>query len=262
MLKCTRCKKEKDEKEFETDGKIYKNCNLCRENNRKNKLKNKNDPDKKSIKNENIKLWKENNKKRTQLYNQHYNDLKNGIESDWNKILDENGLEKDNIKDKPSPHRKPHYKNEEETEGKDCSVCKSWKSLEKYCKSKDSWDHLRTTCNDCLSEYRKKNKDHMTEYNKKYWIKTMDKQKEKSKLWREKNKEYIRLKRKEYRKLYGIEIDKKQWQKRKNNKEWKIKNNIVRRLAENKKLKTNINYKLKQNVSRRIRDVLFNQCLI
>ena len=262
MLKCTRCRKEKDEKEFETDGKIYKNCNLCRENNRNNKLKNKNDPEKVNTKNENIKLWKENNKKRTQLYNQHYNDLKNGIESDWNKILDENGLEKDNIKDKPSPHRKPHYKNEIEIEGKDCSACKSWKSLEKYCKSKDSWDHLRTTCNDCLSEYRKKNKDHMTEYNKKYWIKTMDKQKEKSKLWLEKNKEYIRLKRKEYRKLYGKEIDKKQWQKRKNNTIYKIKFRLCRNKREKEKRKNDPNFKLKQNVSRRIRDVLFNQCLI
>ena len=191
MIKCSKCRKEKEEKEFEFNNKILKNCNECREYQKNNRLKNMEDPEKKKLKNEQTKLWKEKNKKRTELYNKHLRDLENGIESDWNKILEENGMEINNCIGKPSPHRKLHTKNEEGIDGKDCSACKEWKPLDKYCKSKNSWDNLRTTCNDCLTLKRQENKERMTEYNKKYWIKTMDKQKEKSKLWREKNKEYI-----------------------------------------------------------------------
>jgi hypothetical protein len=117
---------------------------------------------------------------------------------------------------------------------------------------------LRNECNDCLTEYRKKNKQYTIQYNKQYWLKTQDDQKEKNKIWRQNNQEHIKEKQKEYREIYGKEIDKKQWAKRKNDEEYKKKFKLYRNKYEKEKRKNDINFKLKQNVGRRIREVLTN----
>ena len=159
---------------------------------------------------------------------------------------------------KPSPKRKNHIFNNEGIEGKECSSCKDWKQLDLYYKNNVNWDKLRHECNDCLKLSRQKNKEKITDYNKIYWLKTQHEQKEKNKLWRENNKEQIKEKMKEYRLLHGKEIDKKQWQQRKNDEKYKLKQAIYRRKFEIVKRKTDINFKLKQNISRRIRELLKN----
>ena len=256
-LCCTRCKKEKEEISFKNDkNKIYKQCNDCREYNRNKKKENETENTEK--KQEANKKWKEENKERIRLYNQHQRDLKLGKESNWEEILKENGLGENKVIGKPSPHRKEHSFNEEGVEVKECSSCKLWKNVELYCKNKNSWDHLRNECNDCLSEYRIKNKEKKTEYNKQYWLKTQEEQKEKNKIWRENNQEHIKEKQKEYREIHGKEIDKKQWEKRKNDEEYKTKFKLYRNKLEQEKRKYDVQFKLKQNISRRIRDLLTN----
>jgi len=254
---CMRCKKEKESEEFTNEQqKIFEQCNICREDTRKKKQL-KYDLSKKS----NI-TWKDKNQERIKLYKQHQTDLRLGKESNWEQVLLENGLELNNSIGKPSPKRKEHIFDENGNEGKECSCCKEWKKLDLYCKNKYSWDNLRHECNHCLTEYRKKNKERMTEYNKKYWEKTQEEQKEKSKIWRQNNQEHIKEKYKEYRLLHGKEIDKKQWQKRKNDEEYRSKHNDYINKLHAEKRKTDINFKLKQNVSRRIREVLTNFSLI
>lgn len=254
---CNRCKKEKDETCFKNDkNKLFKQCSDCREYNRNKKKEI--EPNQVNKKQETNKKWKEENKVRIHLYNQHQRDLKAGKESNWEQILKENELEENKVIGKPSPHRKQHSFNEEGIEGKECSSCKSWKKLELYCKNKNTWDQLRHECKECLSETRKKNKEQKTEYNKQYWLKTQEEQKEKNKIWRENNQEHIKEKQKEYRQINGKEIDKKQWEKRKNDEEYKKKQAISRRKYENEKLKTDVQYKLKKNMRRRIREMLTN----
>lgn len=255
--KCSRCRHEKVDSEFmNEDHKIFKQCNKCREYKRQQKEDN--DSSINNTKSEANKKWKEENKERIQLYNEHRRDIKAGKESNWEQILLENGLEVNSVVGKPSARRKEHIFDENGNEGKECSACKEWKKIDLYCKNKYTWDNLRRECNDCLSEYRKENKDKKTEYNKKYWEKTQEEQKEKNKIWRENNQEHIKEKNKEYRLLHGKEIDQKQWEKRKNDEGYLKKQAIRRKEHDKNKRKNDINFKLKQNVSRRIREVLTN----
>jgi len=254
---CSRCKKEKEESCFknEKNSKIYKQCKECRDYNKNKKLYDEN-------KEENSKKWKEENKERVHLYNLYQKNLKEGKESNWEQILLDHGLEVNKVIGKPSPHRKQHIFNENGEEGKECSSCKLWKKVEFFCKSSQNWDGLRHDCNDCLAETRKKNKDKISEYNKKYWLETQEQQKEKNKIWRENNQEHIKEKLKEYRAIHGKEIDKKQWENRKNDEDYKQKQTIRRREYENNKLKTDICFKLKKNMRKRIREMLMDFSLV
>lgn len=141
------------------------------------------------------------------------------------------------------------------TEGKWCGKCKQYIDVTNFCKAK-TWDGLRSTCNDCLHADRVANKAKITEYNKKNWQKTMARQKETNKKWRSENKEYIAEKHKEWRAVNGKEFDKKTWQKRKNDPEYKAKYNAYRREYDKMKRKTDPCFKIKTNFMRRLREVI------
>ena len=73
------------------------------------------------------------------------------------------------------------------------------------------------------------------------------------------NKEYIKNKNKQWREINGKEQDKKDYQKRKNDPNYKVKHNEYRLNYEKNKRAVNINFKLKQNISRRIREFIKNK---
>ena len=118
--------------------------------------------------------------------------------------------------------RKEHVVIEEIT-GKNCSKCKDWKPLETYNKSSSHWDGLKVTCMDCYSEYREKNKERMTEYNKKYWVKTKEERTEKHREWKDKNRDRVNEYKRKYQRI---------WEKfqRKTNPQFKITKNLRCRL--------------------------------
>ena len=87
---------------------------------------------------------------------------------------------------------------EEGIEKKRCCKCQTYRSLDTYNYSKQTWDNLRPECKVCLTEKRIHNKEKMTEYNKKYWERTKEEQLEKCKKWREANKDYVKEKMKEW----------------------------------------------------------------
>lgn len=156
--------------------------------------------------------------------------------------------------------RKQH-KTIEGTELKHCNKCNEWRELEQYNKSKQSWDGLRHYCKICLKVKRKNSKEQITKYNKKYWQKTKVQQTQKHKIWYSKNKEHI----KQYNYKYRYESGKLE-QIRKQNKEYCKKRRLdpkyqeyyknYRKKYDKMKRKTDINFKLKQNISRRIRELI------
>ncbi len=184
MEKCVRCNKEKKEDEFiDAKGVKRKQCADCRFKSSAVT------EDKLEKKRAQAKAWRDKNKERVRLYNEHQRKLANGEESVWEEIKEEKNIE-NNVVGKPSPHRKLHtFVNG--IEGKPCSKCKTWKSLESFNNLKSSWDGLRTECKDCLHLYRVGNKENMTEYNKEYWIKTKERQTERHKIWKDNNKEHL-----------------------------------------------------------------------
>lgn len=68
------------------------------------------------------------------------------------------------------PLRIPH-KHINGVEHKKCCRCAEWKKLTDFNKDKNSRDKLRCNCKLCLVAERKKRKQYITEYNKKYWKK-------------------------------------------------------------------------------------------
>lgn len=144
-------------------------------------------------------------------------------------------------------------------EKKWCGKCKSFQSLETFNNCAKSWDKLRPTCKLCLSKDRSENKDKMTEYNKKYWVKTKDIQIEKNKIWRENNKERVAENYKAYRALHGKEIDKRQYEKRKNDPEYRAKYNAYRINYDKNKRTNDISFRVKENIKRRIREIIQNR---
>jgi len=216
MEKCVRCNKKKNTDDFvDAKGVIRKQCVDCRTRLSANMTE-----DKLDKKRAWTKAWRDKNKERVRLYNEHYRKVENYENSDWNKIKEEKNIQ-DNVVGKPSPHRKPHIF-VDGTEGKTCSKCKTWKSLTSYNKMSKSWDGLRTDCKDCLEEYRAGRKEEMTEYNKEYWVKTKDIQTEKHKIWKEENKQHVN----EYSRLYA----KKNYEKDIQNVQYKLKKNLRCRL--------------------------------
>ncbi len=216
MEKCVRCNKEKNINDFiDAKGIIRKQCVDCR-----TKLSANMSEDRLDKKRAQAKAWRDKNKERVRLYNEHQRKLANGEESVWEEIKEEKNIE-DNVVGKPSPHRKPHTF-VDGVEGKSCSKCKNWKSLESFNNLQSSWDGLRTECKDCLSEYRAGRKEEMREFNKQYWVKTKDIQTERHKKWKEENREHVN----EYSRLYA----KKNYKKDMQNVQYKLKKNLRCRL--------------------------------
>lgn len=197
MSKCVRCNKEKNDDEFiGLRGQPTRQCKDCRF---RNKAFSEEQVNKKR---EQCRAWREKNVERIKLYNQHKRKNADGFASDWNEIKKENNIQ-NNIIGKPSTNRKLHSYIDG-IEGKSCSRCKQWKVLMSFNKMTKSWDGLRTECKDCLHEYRMARKEHMTEYNKEYWIKTKDIQLKKHKIWKEANKNHINEYRKNYAKVWRL----------------------------------------------------------
>jgi hypothetical protein len=141
-------------------------------------------------------------------------------------------------------------------EKKRCGKCEQYHSLDNFPKCNKSWDKLRNTCKSCLREDNVKNKEKRTEYNKRYWVETKESQTQRHKEWVANNKEHIATKNKEYREIHGKEIDKRDWQKRKDDPVYKKKYLEYRKKYDKKKRETDINFKLKTNIGRRIREIL------
>lgn len=181
--------------------------------------------------------------------------------TDWAKVKKENNII-DQCKGQPSPHRIPH-ETINGVVGKKCCRCKEWHPLTEYGKLSSHWDKLRSDCKPCLKKQNEQNKEKRTAYNKQYWQKTMDAQKEKSKQWRENNPERVKENMKrwlennvEYKKQKDKEYRKANYEKFKEiHRMWmkqhyhKLKNTpeLSGKFAE---------YKIKYNTSRRIREFL------
>ena len=141
---------------------------------------------------------------------------------------------------------------EDEVEKKRCCTCKIYQPLENYNSCKGSWDKLRPKCKKCLHLVRMKNKERMTNYNKKYWQKTQESQKTRHKKWRENNVEHRKEYNKKWRMKNGEACDKREWQKRKNDPIHKEKQKRYRI----ERCKTDPGYKLGFDVRCRIRQAL------
>lgn len=148
-------------------------------------------------------------------------------------------------------------------ETKHCSSCKVYYTLDQYNYDKSTWDNLRRECKNCLKEYRKKNKERMTEYNKKYWQDTKEEQQEKNKKWREANPERVKelnkkwlLENAEYKKAYDKKYaEEHKEQKKQYMKLWNQKNYFkLKSLPENQEKFSQL--QVKSNISRRIREIL------
>jgi hypothetical protein len=142
MNKCTGCRKEHTLEHFMKNNKLLKKCIKCRTEN---------------------KIWKENNKERIFLYNNLYRHNKT---DKWKEIKEQNNI-KDIVKGKPSKYRVLH-ETIENIIGKKCCSCKNWTPLDNYNYSKNHWDYLRNDCKDCLSKWRKKNREKINEKFKYY----------------------------------------------------------------------------------------------
>ena len=105
-------------------------------------------------------------------------------------------------------------------ECKTCTVCCQEKLIGEFSKDKQKWDGLYPQCKSCvkikMDKWAFENKDHLTEYHKKYNKENKQKRKEyrvKTKdhiasymrRWREKNKDHI----KQYDKMYHNTVEKK-----------------------------------------------------
>ena len=173
---CTQCKVTREISLFINDKeRECKTCEKCRERSLKSREK------RSEIQKKYNKEWRQKNKERVKLYNKSYREDK-----DWSVVKQE-----EKIVDAPKISRRKEHVVIEEITGKNCSKCKDWKPLERYNKSSSHWDGLKVTCMDCYSEYREKNKERMTEYNKKYWVETKEEQTEKHRQWKDKNRDHI-----------------------------------------------------------------------
>ena len=198
MIKCSRCKKEKDDIEFINGSKVLKECQECR---LKKKIA--------------IKAWKDKNKERISEYNKIVNSKekvvktillrKKNTEEEYQKFFslqeccDTLHLQKPNLhkmlngklkstggyegkygeietvlpkvtKSWDEVKEEKNYNNkivsskrvlhmEKEGEmGKKCCHCQEWQPLTQYNKSGSHWDKLRNDCKICLVKYRKTNR--------------------------------------------------------------------------------------------------------
>jgi len=203
MVKCSGCKKEKDIIDFTCGEKVFKKCLCCREKAREwretnkervslyNKMygdKNKNQENKTIIlaKKVNDETWNEyksqadaaeclglckpninkvikGNLKTTGGYEfriQNVTTEKIDVPS-WEEIKNDNELG-DKVKGQPSKHRVIH-ETIDDIIGKKCCSCKEWKSLINYNFAKNHWDELRNDCKECISSWRKDNREQLTQ---------------------------------------------------------------------------------------------------
>jgi len=259
--KCSNCKLEKSENDFIKNNKILKTCILCRE--KKKEWKNKNIKHTKlysqfynSKKDKTIRpilIRKKNSNDEYMSFNSlkecceelglqkpNLHKLLNGklkstggyeakygkefiLEGNKDKTFDE-VLNENNIKkEKHISEKRVKHETKDGIIGKKCCKCKEWIALENYSKLKSHWDGYRNNCKECNKKQRLENKDKMTDYNKKYWIKTKDKQLQKNKEWRLNNKEKVN----EYQAKYMKKWDKKQ---REINPQYKLIKNLRSRL--------------------------------
>ena len=140
---------------------------------------------------------------------------------------------------------------ENNIEKKWCGKCKTFINIIDFNKAK-TWDFLRPTCKNCLHKERIMNKDKIREYNVQYWKDTHEGQSKKHKKWRENNIEHLKEYAKKYREIHGKEIDKKQWQKRKNDETYRLKYLEYRRPYEKAKRQNDPNFKNKSTISKHV----------
>ncbi len=205
---CTQCKVTREICLFiNSKDKQCKTCEKCRERGLKSRQK------RNELQKQYNKQWRKQNKERVQLYNKSQREGKQ-----WSLVKEEQ-----KIVDAPKVFRRKEHVVLYDISGKNCCKCKEWKPLERYNKCSSHWDGLKVTCMDCYYEYRKKNKDRITEYNKKYWVETKDEQTEKHREWKEKNKQYVNEYQRKYQRI---------WEKfqRETNPQYKITKNLRCRL--------------------------------
>lgn len=102
-------------------------------------------------------------------------------------------------------------------EEKECNTCMRWKSLDSFSKA-SAWDKLDRKCKDCAKKYREKNRDKLLVKKKEYRVAHVNERK----AWLEANKESQR----EYNKVYQAKY-------RAENAE-ELKANAAKRFQENK----------------------------
>jgi hypothetical protein len=78
----------------------------------------------------------------------------------WEEIKEENNFQHKQ-KGKPSQHRITHEERDN-IMGKCCCNCKEWKPLTDYNKAENHWDNLRNECKNCLTLWRKNNREILT----------------------------------------------------------------------------------------------------
>ncbi len=203
MIKCTRCNQEKGEEEFISKNRLLKQCLSCREKSKLWKENNKDAISlyNKTYRNNNFnikektyvyaKLFDSNNEwikfnsqleaaRQLNLYPENVNKVINGhlnktggyifkIESktvvnehiDWENVKNENNIVNKCI-GKPSKHRISHeiFDN---VVGKKCCKCKEWNPLSNYNLCNSHWDKLRVECKNCISEWRRNNREKINE---------------------------------------------------------------------------------------------------
>ena len=142
-----------------------------------------------------------------------------------------------------------------------CGKCTVFKSLDRFGYSKSTWDKLRPTCKDCLTQENIDKKEQRTEYNKQYWQDTKEEQSSKSKKWREANPEKVKenMKKwlednKEHKKQKDKEYRESHWEEKKAYiRDWKRRN--YHKLKDEGGVKF-AEQKIKSNIGRRIREIL------
>ena len=84
----------------------------------------------------------------------------------WEELKEKHGIT-DKVVGQPSPQRKQH-ESRDGTTGKECCTCKEWRPLMDYNASKTHWDSLRSDCKHCLVDYRRTNRQKLSETMKAY----------------------------------------------------------------------------------------------
>lgn len=202
MIKCNKCKKDKEPVNYNNNGKQCKTCSDCRQKS---------------------KDWRANNKDVVSLYNKNYNEKiidntevnvvyarKANTNDEWqkfdsqldlaktlkifasnvNKVIKgelkttggyEIKLEKEIYKSTGPEWKKVKEENNiiskivgqpsskrilhekvNNIDGKKCCTCQTWQPLTNYNYQKGHWDNLRNDCKDCLIKYRRENREKIT----------------------------------------------------------------------------------------------------
>ncbi len=105
--------------------------------------------------------------------------------------------------------------------GKDCSVCGVYKEYAEYYINKSKKDGHASQCGVCsikiCKKYRDTHKEAITAHNKEYRSKNVEFLKKKNKVWHVENKDRVREQTKEYRKINRVILNKKAFEKRREN---------------------------------------------